>query len=298
MDGENEMTIKDGTGMKKTRILMIICLIAGFISAYKMAPRAKTSPGTPQEKGKFVWPAGKRAAISLTFDDARPSQIDMGMPIFDKYGVRATFYISPDNIGHRLKGWKRAVKNGHEIGNHTTTHPCTGNYAFSRENAIEDMTLEAMAGEIDKATQIIVDLLGVRPESFAYPCGQAFVGRGRDVKSTIPLVAERFLTGRGWLGEDANDPEKCDPIQLMAMESDGRIFDQIKPLIDKAATEGRWLILAGHEIGEGGFQTTLARTVEEICRYATDPANRLWIDTVGTIGRYVINKREPPSVSR
>jgi hypothetical protein len=118
------------------------------------------------------------------------------------------------------------------------------------------------------------------------------------VKSTIPLVAERFLTGRGWLGEDANDPEKCNPVQLMAMESDGRIFDQIKPLIDKAAAEGRWLILAGHEIGEGGFQTTLAGTVEEICRYATDPANRLWIDTVGTIGRYVINKREPPSVSR
>jgi len=298
MDGENEMTMKDGTGMKKTKILMIVCLIAGFISAYKPAPCARISPGTPQEKGRFVWPAGKRVAISLTFDDARPSQIDTGMPIFDKSGVRATFYISPDNLEQRLEGWKRAVHKGQEIGNHTTTHPCTGNYAFSRENAIEDMTLKAMAKDIDKATRIIVDRLGVQPVSFAYPCGQTFVGRGRDVKSTIPLVAERFLTGRGWLGEDANDPEKCDPVQLMAMESDGRVFDQIKPLIDKAAAEGRWLILAGHEIGEGGFQTTLARTVEEICRYAADPANRLWIDTVGTIGRYIIDKREPPSASR
>lgn len=276
---------------------MIVCLIVGFISAGKPVPRAKTTLGTPQENGKFVWPAGKRAAISLTFDDARLSQIDVGLPIFEKMKVRATFYVSPNNIKQRLKGWKKAVKNGHEIGNHTTTHPCTGNYALRWENAIEDMTLETMAGEIDGADRIILDLLGVQPKSFAYPCGQTFVGRGRDVKSYVPLVAERFLTGRGWLSEGSNDPEICDPAQLMAMESDGRIFDQIKPLIDKAAAEGRWLILAGHKIGDGGDQTTLAQTVEEICRYANDPANRLWIDTVGTIGQYVIDKREPPATS-
>ena len=134
--------------------------------------------------------------------------------------------------------------------------------------------------------------LGVRPESFAYPCGQAFVGRGRDLRSYVPLVAERFVTGRLWLGEAANDPDVCDPYQLLAMESDGKTFEELKPLLEQAIAEGRWLVLAGHEIGDAGFQTTLAKTVDDLCRYAADPANGLWIDTVGTIGRYILEKRD------
>jgi hypothetical protein len=244
-----------------------------------------------RDAAKFSWPKGKKSALSLTFDDARPSQIDMGLPVLDKYGIKATFYISPDNLEDRLAGWREAVKKGHEIGNHTMTHPCTGNYAFSRENALEDYTLERMAREIDGATGVILDKLGVRPVSFAYPCGQAFVGRGQGVKSYVPLVASRFLTGRGWLGEDANDPAFCDLAQLLAMESDGKTFDALKPVVDKAVKEGCWLILCGHEIGQGGYQTTLAVTVEKLCQYAQDPASGIWIDTVGKIGDYILKNR-------
>ena len=58
-------------------------------------------------------------AISLTFDDARLSQPDLGIPLLDKYGVKATFYLSPDNMMQRVDGWKKAVRNGHDIGNHS-----------------------------------------------------------------------------------------------------------------------------------------------------------------------------------
>jgi peptidoglycan/xylan/chitin deacetylase (PgdA/CDA1 family) len=267
-------------------IFLILCIASAC--ALRPKPDAPAGTGGPE---KFSWPKGKKAAVSLTFDDARPSQIDNGMLVFKARKVRATFYIQTGNVAQRLAGWKKAVKDGHEIGNHTMTHPCTGNYAFSRKNALEEMTLDDMAREIDTASREIEDALGVRPESFAYPCGQTFVGRGRDLRSYVPLVAERFLTGRLWLGEAANDPEVCDPFQLLAVESDGKTFDELKPLLESAAAEGRWLVLAGHEIGDGGFQTTLTKTVDDLCRYATDPANGLWIDTVGTIGRYVIDKR-------
>jgi peptidoglycan-N-acetylglucosamine deacetylase len=39
-----------------------------------------------------TWPRDKRAGLSLTFDDARPSQVDSGTPIRDWYGIKATFY--------------------------------------------------------------------------------------------------------------------------------------------------------------------------------------------------------------
>ena len=63
----------------------------------------------------FKWPEEKQVALSLSFDDARQSQVDVGTKLFDKYGVKATFYVVPDAMMPRLDGWKQAVDNGHEI---------------------------------------------------------------------------------------------------------------------------------------------------------------------------------------
>jgi peptidoglycan/xylan/chitin deacetylase (PgdA/CDA1 family) len=170
-------------------------------------------PSSLEGRGDFSWPAGKRAAISLTFDDARFSQIDNGLPLLDEYGTKATFYV-----------------NGHEIGNHTMTHPCSGNFPFARERALENYTLDKMRYELQESNNIIERLLGVRPVSFAYPCGQKFVGRGRNLKSYVPLIAEEFLAGRGWMDEWSNDPAFCDMAQLMGVELDGKDFEQVKQL--------------------------------------------------------------------
>ena len=40
-----------------------------------------------ERREDFSWPEGKHAAISLTFDDARISQVDNGLPILDEYGA-------------------------------------------------------------------------------------------------------------------------------------------------------------------------------------------------------------------
>lgn len=240
-----------------------------------------------RQAGTFVWPEGKRAAVSLTFDDARLSQADVGIPLLDSYGVKATFYVSPQPLKERLPLWKQAVANGHEIGNHSLRHPCTGNFAFAREKALEDYTLRQMAQELEAANTVIESALGVRPATFAYPCGQKFVGRGRDLKSYVPLVAAMFSAGRGWMDESTNDPAFCDPAQLLGMELDGLDFEQAKKLIDNAVKNGTWLVLAGHEIGEGGRQTTRTDTLKAICEYARDPDNGIWIDTVENVTRYV-----------
>jgi len=277
--------------MKRTTFLSVglscACLMLAVMLSAQYEPGLK-KPGTVE---KFPWPKGIRGAVCLTFDDARLSQVDRLIPILDENGVKATFYVLPRAVGERLEGWKKASKAGHEIGNHTMTHPCTGNYPAFRQNSLEDATLEGIAKELDDANQAIVRLLGVKPRDFAYPCGQTFVGRGREVKSYVPLVAERFLSGRKWLNEDANDPSFCDLAQLLALESDGKPFEALKALIDKAMNEGRWLILVGHEVGDGGYQTTLASAVEGVCLYAKDPSNGIWIDTVGAIADYVRKTR-------
>jgi len=242
---------------------------------------------------RFQWPEGRRAAVSLSFDDARLSQIDRGMALFDKHGVRATFYVSPGGVTARLEGWKRAVAAGHEIGNHTVLHPCSGNFKWSRERALEDYSLERMERELLEANRFIEETLGVTPATFAYPCGQAYVGRGRGTASYVPLIARHFLVGRSAGNEIHNDPAFCDLAQAASLGSDGRSFEQLRAMVDRAAADGGWLILCGHEIGDGGFQVTQVPALEALCRYCKDPANGIWVDTVEAIGRYVAGRQNP-----
>jgi peptidoglycan-N-acetylglucosamine deacetylase len=244
-----------------------------------------------QPSTNFTWPEGKRAALSLSFDDARQSQVDVGVALLDKHKVKATFYVLPSAVERRLEGWKKVVASGHEIGNHSLNHPCTGNFAWSRQKALEDYTVEKMRDELKQANRRIKELLGVTAESFAYPCGQTFVGRGIDTKSYVPLVATLFSSGRTWQDETPNDPGFCDLAQATGVEMDGRDFEQILPILEKARETGQWVVLAGHEIDQDGQQTTRVTMLEKLMSYANDPANKIWIAPVGTIARYIRERR-------
>ncbi|MFN5357353.1 MAG: polysaccharide deacetylase family protein, partial [Bacteroidota bacterium] len=69
----------------------------------------------------FTWPKDKKMALSLSFDDARESQVTIGTPLLDSLGVKVTFYVFPGPLSKQLDGWRDAVKNGHEIANHSLT---------------------------------------------------------------------------------------------------------------------------------------------------------------------------------
>jgi peptidoglycan-N-acetylglucosamine deacetylase len=278
--------------------ILEMILLSAFASGVNMAEQEhSTSPKAGAVK-PFRWPNGTRAAVSLSFDDARTTQVDTGLDVLRRHQVKATFFLQSENISKRLDGWKKAVADGHEIGNHTVTHPCTGNYAFSRRNALEDYSLEMMAAQLDGANAEIGRLLGVKPRTFAYPCGLKFVGRGLDVRSYVPLVADRFLVGRGYLDEAANDPAFCDLSQAMGTPFDDLTFDQMKELVEKASQDGRWVIFVGHDIGKRGFQVTDAEALGALCDYLNDPANRIWVGTVAEIGDYVRRQQELGDVRR
>ena len=235
----------------------------------------------------FAWPGGRRAALSLTFDDARPSQIDAGLPILDRHRVRATFYVSFTNLERRLEAWKAAAAAGHEIGNHTVSHPCSANFRWSRNNGLEEFTLPRMERELTDAGDRIEQLLGMRPTTFAYPCGQTWVGRGEQVRSYVPLVARHFRIGRGYPDEAANNPAVCDLARVNGIGIDGAAAREVIDLVEHAVAEGEWLVLIGHDVDEGGRQTVLTETLEAVCRYCADHEKDVWADTVDRVGAYL-----------
>jgi peptidoglycan/xylan/chitin deacetylase (PgdA/CDA1 family) len=251
------------------------------------------SPRLPAQTNQkdFKWPDGYRMALSISFDDARASQVDSGTALLDRYHAIATFYVVPGSVKEHLEGWKKAVAAGHEIGNHSVRHPCTANFPWSRSSALEDYTIIQMSNELKEANSEIKKLLGVTPEVFAYPCGQTYVGRGLKTQSYVPVIAKQFLSGRGWLDEGPTDPAFCDLAQITGMELDGKTFDQVLSLIKSAGESGKWLVFAGHEMGGSGNQTTNLQVLEKLIQYVQDPANKIWFAPVGTVAKYIKGKR-------
>jgi len=235
------------------------------------------------------WPQNKRAALSISFDDSRVSQLENGIPILDEYGIKSTFYVMPRVVENYRDAWKAAAANGHEIGNHTVTHPCSGNFSFSRNKALEDYTLARMEDEMHDANEAIKILLNIEPQTFAYPCGQTFVGRGENTQSYVPLAAKYFLAGRGYNGESANDPAFCDLAQLIAIPADVNDFTFLKRYLDKTLEDGYWLIMAAHDV-EKGQQSMSAEVLRAIGEY-TKNHPELWTDTVANVAAYIKSQR-------
>ncbi|HEY5751193.1 MAG TPA: polysaccharide deacetylase family protein [Chryseolinea sp.] len=245
-----------------------------------------------QQPASFSWPSGKEAAISLTFDDARASQVEKGTALLDEYGVKATFYVLPGPVKEQLAGWKKAVASGHEIGNHSLNHPCSGNFPWARQKALEDFSMEDIRKELTESNKQIESMLNVKPQVFAYPCGQKFVGRGLNTKSYVPVVAELFVSGRGWRDEGPNDPTFCDMAQITGMELDGKTFESILPLIESARKNHQWIVFAGHEMNDSGEQTTRLETLRRLMEYVQNPGNGVWLAPVGSVVKY-IKERKP-----
>lgn len=242
---------------------------------------------SPSKKPTFPWPDQKRAAVSLTWDDARVSQADVGLDVLDQHGVRGTFYALPSRVEQRLDRWRAAVATGHEIGNHSIHHPCAANYAWVRKgHELECYTVDRMEKELLAANKKLKKLLGVTPTTYAYPCGQTWVGRGASTTSFVPLISRLFEIGRIAGDDQYNVPGRFDFYQVWAISMDNKPFDLIRNEVDTTLEVGGWLVLCGHDIGPAGVRsTTSLKMLHRLLDYLE--TKNVWVDTIATIGGYI-----------
>lgn len=105
--------------------------------------------------------------IAINFDDGWRNQYQFAYPLLQKYGMVATFYIYTNPIAHNkphFVTWemvKEMDKAGHEIGNHTWTHPYL-------TKILEPKILDK---EIIWSKKIIEEKLEHSIKSIAYPFG-------------------------------------------------------------------------------------------------------------------------------
>jgi peptidoglycan/xylan/chitin deacetylase (PgdA/CDA1 family) len=117
---------------------------------------------------------GKR--ISLTFDDG-PSEQFTGqiLDILREHHVPATFFVCGRNVEDHPDLLRRISSEGHEIGNHTYSHP----YLYFRSR-------QRIAAEIDRAQVAIEKVIGFRPRFFRPPYGARWFG-------LVPTLLERGM---------------------------------------------------------------------------------------------------------
>lgn len=109
--------------------------------------------------------------VMLTFDDGWSNQYDYAVPLLEKYGMHATFFLYP-KVLHGGSFMTRAQVSklaaaGHDMETHTWGH--------SPVQARSKETTDAFVARVDKmlepAADWIVDAAGREPVAFAYPYG-------------------------------------------------------------------------------------------------------------------------------
>ena len=138
--------------------------------------------------GKSVWRGPRRRrSVALTFDDGPSESTPAILDLLADYRVRATFFQVGANVD-RLSEVARAVAAaGHDIGNHSYTHPL---FCFRSAAFIE--------ADLRRAQQTIRVRTGVEPEWFRPPYGVRWFGMGR-VQRSLSLTGVMWSSiGRDW----------------------------------------------------------------------------------------------------
>ena len=104
----------------------------------------------------------KKKSISLTFDDGPDPDITPKiLDILSEKGVRATFFVIGKKAETQPDLIRRIISEGHIIGNHSYSHSYfLGFFSNSR-----------LRGDIEKANQIIVDIIEKKTLYFRPPFG-------------------------------------------------------------------------------------------------------------------------------
>jgi len=223
------------------------------------------------------WPGRCEGAVSLSFDDGLASQLRLAVPALERNGLCGTFYLNPrgEDAVERLQPWRAVAAAGHELGNHTVSHPCSRGFDFvPAGRGLEDLSLEELAADLDLAEARLQALDGAGARSFAYPCYQDSVGSGAGRRSYVPLVAARFVAGRA-RGERPNAPGRCDLHHLWSTPVERCGGAELVGLCERAAAAGAWAILTLHGIDEGALAVQ-GGDLAEVCAHLGRHRERIW----------------------
>jgi peptidoglycan-N-acetylglucosamine deacetylase len=127
--------------------------------------------------------------LCLSFDDGPGPQTPLILDLLAEHGARGTFFVLGQSVEEREEVLARTIGDGHEIGNHTYSHP----HAMDLEDA-------ELGHDIARCQRV----LGERPALFRPPYGE-------DPRRCARIAAERGIPTTVLWSVDPQDFSERDP---------------------------------------------------------------------------------------
>jgi peptidoglycan-N-acetylglucosamine deacetylase len=155
---------------------------AAGLMVYAVRSRSSTFLGPSVYRGDR-----RRHAVALTFDDG-PSEVTPDiLDILCRHGARATFFQIGANVERLPEISREVARSGHEIGNHSHTHPL---FCFRSPQFIED--------DFARAQQAIARITGCVPRLMRAPYGARWPGFRRMQQRLHLLGVMWTVIGYDW----------------------------------------------------------------------------------------------------
>lgn len=218
-------------------------LLASLLWLALTGLRAEPAPG--------LWPGGAQAAVSLGYDDGLASQLDVAVPALQRHGLRASFYlpINAPTLPARQADWRAVAAAGHELGNHSLFHACSG-HGPGREWVEPHRDLDRLSPvqvqeQVLAANTWLQALDGRSQRSFTPPCLDAQAG-GQDY---LAALRPHFVAFRAASGALVTDPLRLDPYAVPVYSVEGWTGEQLIALVERAAAQQALVALVFHGVG-------------------------------------------------
>jgi peptidoglycan/xylan/chitin deacetylase (PgdA/CDA1 family) len=228
-------------------------------------------------QGQTVW-NNKSCAVVLTYDDAIDVDLDHVLPALDSLNLKGTFYLigSSPTISKRLKEWRLAASNGHELGNHALFHPCDGSLPgrdfVTADHDLSKYTVARAQEEIRINNTLLEAIDGKHSRTFAYPCGDEKIG---DVYFYKGLENE-FAAARGVSpGMQPAAQVNLDRVDCYAMN--GQSGAEMIELVKQAQKSHTLLVFLFHGVGGGHSLNVSSAAHSMLIHYLKAREKEIWI---------------------
>lgn len=148
---------------KRNLISIGFCLLIGILAgtiAITSTVKAVQTANTPREIPIYCVDTSKKQ-VALSFDAAWGNEQTEGLlETLDKYKVKCTFFLVGDWVEKFPDSVKQIAAKGHDIGNHSNTHP-----------HMTQMSTSDMSGQIQACNEKIKKITGKTPTLFRAPYG-------------------------------------------------------------------------------------------------------------------------------
>ena len=204
-----------------------------------------------------TWAGFRGGVATFTFDDGLANQLSIAVPIFDKYGYKASFY-PVINWGPNWSAYQTLVNQGYEVGSHSVSHGQT----------MPDSEIKSSKDQID------AKISGQTCNTITYP--------NCNVPSESEL-SKYYIGGRICSGQiDPKTPSNYNRISSIICGSTGSVnsAQAFQNKMQQAINQNGWVTFLIHEVDNGsGYSPTSSSAIDGALSWAKQNDSKIWVTT-------------------